>query len=118
MNIKEKIKFFEETVKNNKNTGYKKSANTGNVRKKINDWNNINKIEEKNEKHENIKIEKQEKHEKHENIKIEKQEKTQKIVKKEIINPEKNNKSKKKTKNNINDDSEDEEIFEYSVINM
>ena len=58
------------------------------------------------------------KNEKHENIKIEKQEKTQKIVKKEIINPEKNNKSKKKTKNNINDDSEDEEIFEYSVINM
>ena len=102
MNIKDKIKFFEETMKNNKNSGYKKTVNTDNVRKKIYDWNNINKCEE---------IEKKEKKKqvKHaETNVIQNQE-----IKKVFI--------KKHNKNKIEIESNDEETvetFENSIINM
>jgi len=97
MNIKDKIKFFEETMKNNKNSGYKKTVNTGNVRKKINDWNNINKGEEIEEKN--------------------KQNKTNVIQNEEI----KEVSIKKHNKNKIEIGSGDEETvetFENSIINM
>ena len=70
MNIKEKIKLYEKKIEDNKITGFKKKNNinaSNNIRRKINDWNNIGKNEE-------IKIENSEK-------KIEKTEK--KIEKKE-----------------------------------
>ena len=103
MNIKDKIRFFEETMKNNKNSGYKKTVNTGNVRKKIKDWNNINKIEEIEEKN---KLKKQNKQTK--------QDKTKTIQNKEI----KKNYIKKHNKNKIEIDTDDEETFENSIINM
>lgn len=55
MNIKDKIKFYEENMKKNKITGYKKThINNNSVRRKVTQWNNINidiekKTEEKNE---------------------------------------------------------------------
>ena len=101
MNIKDKIKFFEETMKNNKNSGYKKTVNTGNVRKKINDWNNINKGEEIEEK--------EKKQNKQDKINI-----TQNKVIDEVS-------IKKHNKNKIDirsDDEETVETFENSVINM
>lgn len=103
MNIKDKIKFFEETMKNNKNSGYKKTVNTGNVRKKIKDWNNINKYEEIEEKN--------------------KQNKQNKQVKTNVIQNEeiKEVSIKKHNKNKIeigSDDEETVETFENSIINM
>lgn len=102
MNIKDKIKFFEETMKNNKNSGYKKTINTGNVRKKINDWDNINKTEEK---------------EKNKPVKEIKQDKTNVIQNEEIkkVSIKKHNKNKIEI---VSDDEETVETFENSIINM
>ena len=43
MNIKDKIKLYEENISKKENIGYKKSQiNKNNVRRKINHWNTIN----------------------------------------------------------------------------
>tara|TARA_Y100001958_G_C21224569_1_gene549976 strand:+ start:15 stop:281 length:267 start_codon:yes stop_codon:yes gene_type:complete len=68
MNIKEKIKLYEKKIEDNKITGFKKKNNinaSNNIRRKINDWNNIGKneeikIEKKEEKKKEKKIEKKE----------------------------------------------------------
>ena len=78
MNIKEKIKLYEENIINKK-VGYKKPIlNTNNVRKKINHWNNINNEDQKIEE------------------KIEKKKKEKKIEKKNRKKIEKKSKKKKK----------------------
>jgi len=75
MNIKEKIKLYEKKIEDNKITGFKKKNNinaSNNIRRKINDWNNIGKNEE-------IKIEKSEK-------KIEKKEEKNVDDEEELLN--------------------------------
>jgi hypothetical protein len=96
MNIKEKIKLYEENIKKNKILGYKKQEiNKNNIRRKVDHWNNIkNKNESENE---NIEIKKDNKTE---NIEIKKNNKT------ENIEIEKNN-----------EESDETEIESY-IINM
>ena len=92
MNIKEKIKLYEENIINKK-VGYKKPIlNTNNVRKKINHWNNINNEEEKIEEK----------------------------VKKKVIEEKIEEKIEKKIEKKVlkNNDSEDEYEFENGIINM
>ena len=96
MNIKEKIKLYEENIKKNKILGYKKQEiNKNNIRRKVDHWNNI---KNKNESEtENIEIKKDNKTE---NIEIKKDNKT------ENIEIEKNN-----------EESDETEIESY-IINM
>ena len=105
MNIKDKIKLYEENIINSsKKTIYKKTdVNKSNVRKKIYDWNNINKSENNINKSEN-------------NInKIQNESVKPESVKPESVKPIVSKKNKKKGLNNNIDDDED---IENSVINM
>ena len=88
MNIKEKIKLYEENIKKNKIIGYKKSQiNSNNVRRKINEWNNINNnLEETNEE--------------------------------EKKEEKKEEKIKNKNNENKNDENEEEYELENGIINM
>lgn len=101
MNIKEKIKLYEENIKKNKILGYKKQEiNKNNIRRKVDHWNNIkNKNESENE---NIEIKKDNKTK---NNEIKKDNKTENI---EI---------KKNNKTENNEDSDEIEIESY-IINM
>ena len=101
MNIKEKIKLYEENIKKNKILGYKKQEiNKNNIRRKVDHWNNIkNKNESENE---NIEIKKDNKTE---NNEIKKNNKTE------------NKEIKKNNKTENNDDSDEIEIESY-IINM
>ena len=101
MNIKEKIKLYEENIKKNKILGYKKQEiNKNNIRRKVDHWNNIkNKNESENE---NIEIKKDNKTK---NNEIKKDNKTENI---EI---------KKNNKTENNEDSYEIEIESY-IINM
>lgn len=108
MNIKDKIKLYEENISKKENIGYKKSQiNKNNVRRKINHWNTINNdiIKKEGEKIETEKV----KTEKVKMQKLEDEKVDENIIKKEKI------KEKKKFKN---EDSEDEYEFENGIINM
>ena len=106
MNIKEKIKLYEENIKKNKISGYKKQEiNKNNIRRKVDHWNNIknkNESETENNETENKEIENIEikKHNKTKNIEIKKDNKT------ENIEIQKNN-----------EESDETEIESY-IINM
>ena len=99
MNIKEKIKLYEENIKKNKIIGYKKSQIiSNNVRRKINEWNSINNNLEEEEKG------------KKEEEKKEKKEEEKKEKKEE-------GKKEKKIKNKNNENEEEYEL-ENGIINM
>ena len=96
MNIKEKIKLYEKNIKKNKIIGYKKSQIiSNNVRRKINEWNNINNNLEEEEKW---------KKEEEEKWKKEEEKKEKKI--------------KNKNNENKNDENEEEYELENGIINM
>lgn len=108
MNIKDKIKLYEENISKKENIGYKKSQiNKNNVRRKINHWNTINNdiIKKEGEKIETEKV----KTEKVKMQKLEDEKVDENIIKKEKIKEKKNLKK---------EDSEDEYEFENGIINM
>ena len=112
MNIKEKIKLYEENIKKNKISGYKKQEiNKNNIRRKVDHWNNIknkNESENENNETENNEIKK---NKEIENIEIKKHNKTKNI---EI---KKDNKTENIEIQKNNEESDETEIESY-IINM